>query len=149
MIQLHIPVTVIKANSARYCKRGIPAHRPELLNDDDHTIVGVYGTEYRGIVNYYLRAHNIRRLNRLHWVMETSMLKTLAGKHKSTVAKMACRYKQTIDTRKDHVPAFKQPPPPLEAANHWLHDSVESRSSGSAMRSFMTAMPSRSPPANS
>jgi hypothetical protein len=30
--------------------------------------------------------------------METSMLKTLAAKHKSTVAKMARRYKEAIDT---------------------------------------------------
>src|SRR5690606_7475940 len=38
------------------------------------------------------------RLAPLRWVMETSMLKTLAGKHKSTVAKMARRYKASIDT---------------------------------------------------
>ena len=38
------------------------------------------------------------RLEKLRWVMETSMLKTLAGKHKSTVTKMARRYKTTIDT---------------------------------------------------
>ena len=98
MIQLRIPPKVIKAKCALYCRRGKPAHRPELLNDDDHTIVGVYGAEYRGIVNYYLLAHDVRRLDRLHWVMETSMLKTLAGKHKSTVAKMARRHKRTLAT---------------------------------------------------
>jgi hypothetical protein len=89
---------VIKAKGAPYRKRGKPSRRPELLNEDDATIIGVYGPEHRGIVNYYLLAHDIRRLNRLHWVMETSMLKTLAGKHKSTVAKMARRYKRVIDT---------------------------------------------------
>ena len=98
MVRLCVPQKVVKAKCAPYRKRGKPAHRPELLNDDDHAIVGVYGAEYRGIVNYYLLAHDIRRLNRLHWVMQTSMLKTLAGKHKSTVVKMARRYKQTIDT---------------------------------------------------
>jgi hypothetical protein len=98
MIQLRIPSTVIKAKCAPYGKRGKPAHRPELRNDDDHTIVGVYGAEYRGIVNYYLPAHDIPRPNRLHRAMETSMLKTLAGKHKSTVAKMARRHKRTVDT---------------------------------------------------
>jgi hypothetical protein len=98
MIQLRIPSTVIKAKCAPYGKRGKPAHRPELRNDDDHTIVGVYGAEYRGIVNYYLPAHDTPRPNRLHRAMETSMLKTLAGKHKSTVAKMARRHKRTVDT---------------------------------------------------
>jgi hypothetical protein len=38
------------------------------------------------------------RLDRLRWVTETSMLKTLAGKHKSTVTKMARKYKTVIDT---------------------------------------------------
>jgi Type II intron maturase len=93
-----VPSGVIKAKGAPYRKRGKPSRRPELLNEDDATIIGVYGPEHRGIVNYYLLAHDIRRLNRLHWVMETSMLKTLAGKHKSTVAKMARRYKRVIDT---------------------------------------------------
>jgi hypothetical protein len=97
-IRLSVPSEVIKAKGAAYRRRGKPAHRPELLNEDDATIVGVYGAEYRGIVSYYLLAHDIRRLNQLHWVMETSMLKTLAGKHKSTVAKTARRYKRVIDT---------------------------------------------------
>ena len=38
------------------------------------------------------------RLNGLHWVMQTSMLKTLAAKHKSTVSVMARTYKTVIDT---------------------------------------------------
>nr|WP_256097123.1 group II intron reverse transcriptase/maturase [Streptomyces agglomeratus] len=38
------------------------------------------------------------RLGRLQWVMETSLLKTLAGKHRSTVTKMARKYKSTVET---------------------------------------------------
>jgi hypothetical protein len=38
------------------------------------------------------------RLGTLHWIMETSLLKTLAGKHRSTVTKMARTYKATIET---------------------------------------------------
>src|SRR5207244_8869334 len=34
----------------------------------------------------------------LQWVRLTSMLKTLAGKHRSTVSKMADKYQATIDT---------------------------------------------------
>ena len=68
------------------------------MNDDDYTIVATYGAEYRGIVQYYLLAGDVYRLNRLHWVMETSMLKTLAGKHHSTVSKMAAKYKAKIET---------------------------------------------------
>ena len=79
-------------------QRGKPARRPELMNEDDYTIVSRYGAEYRGIVQYYLLAGDVYRLDRLHWVMETSMLKTLAGKHGSTVTKMARKYKATIET---------------------------------------------------
>jgi hypothetical protein len=39
-----------------------------------------------------------RALDRLCWVMETSMLKTLAGKHGSSVSKMAARFKVKIQT---------------------------------------------------
>jgi hypothetical protein len=38
------------------------------------------------------------RLHRLHWVMQTSMLKTLAAKHRSTVTKMARTHKAVIST---------------------------------------------------
>ena len=68
------------------------------MNRDDYTIIGSYGVEYRGIVQYYLLAGDVWRLYRLHWVMLTSMLKTLAAKHRTTVTKMARTYKAVIDT---------------------------------------------------
>jgi hypothetical protein len=97
-IGLRVPKTVIKANCAPYLTRGKPTHRPELTNHDDHIIVGIYGSRYRGLVQYYLLAGDVFRLNRLEWVMKTSMLKTLAAKHRSTVTKMADKYKTTIAT---------------------------------------------------
>ena len=97
-VRLRVPKDVIKAKSRLYMRRGKPAHRSQLMNEDDYTIVGIYGTEYRGIVQYYLLAGDVYRLNRLHWVMRTSMLKTLAGKHKSSVAKMARRHRCVIET---------------------------------------------------
>lgn len=97
-ISLRVPAGVIKAKSAPYLTRGKPERRSRLVNEDDHTIVNTYGAEYRGIVQYYLLAGNVDRLYRLHWVMETSLLKTLANKHRSSVSKMARKYKATIDT---------------------------------------------------
>lgn len=43
-------------------------------------------------------AGDVWRLNRLHWVMLTSMLKTLAAKHRSTVTAMARTYRTTVVT---------------------------------------------------
>ena len=89
---------MIKAKCTRYLRRGKPAHRGALINDDDYSIVATYGAEYRGIVQYYLLAGDVFRLHRLEWVMKTSMLKTLAGKHRSSVSKMAARHKAKIET---------------------------------------------------
>ena len=97
-IGLRVPLDVIKAKTAPHLKHGKPAHRSAWIKENDHTIVSTYGAIYRGIVQYYLLAGNVFRLNRLRWVMETSMLRTLAAKHNSTVPKMAKKHKAKIDT---------------------------------------------------
>ncbi len=97
-IALRVPATVIKAKCAPYLERGKPAAQTALQNLGDHDIVAAYGAKYRGIIQYYPLAGDVHRLNRLRWVMETSLLKTLAAKHDSTVSKMAARYKATIET---------------------------------------------------
>jgi group II intron reverse transcriptase/maturase len=97
-IHLHVPATVIKAKCAPYLACGYPAPRHELVNDNDHTIVATFGAEYGGIVQYYLLAGDVYRLNRLHWVMQTALLRTLAVKHGSTLSKMARKYKATVGT---------------------------------------------------
>jgi len=98
VIALHVPATVVKAKSAPYLSRGKPECRNPLIKESDHTIVNRFGTEYRGIVQYYLLAHDVHRLHRLRWVMETSMLKTLACKHRSSVTRMAARFKAKTST---------------------------------------------------
>ena len=97
-IALKVPPDVITAQCARYRKHGKPWHRPRLQNLDDYDIVRACGAEYRGVVNYYLLAQDAWRLRTLRWHAEVSMLKTLALKHKSTVAKMAARHKAKIIT---------------------------------------------------
>ena len=97
-IALRVPPDVIKAKIAPYRRRGKPWHRPGLQNLDDYDIVRIYGAEYRGIVNYYLLAQDVWRLGTLCWYAQTSMLKTLAAKHKSSVAKTAARYKAKVIT---------------------------------------------------
>jgi Type II intron maturase/AI2M/AI1M-like, HNH endonuclease len=97
-IALRVPPEVVKAQCARYRQHGKPWHRPRLQNLDDYDIVRVYGAEYRGVVNYYLLAQDVWRLRTLRWHAETSMLKTLAAKHKSTVTKMAARHRAKVIT---------------------------------------------------
>lgn len=97
-IALRVPLDMIKAKCAPYMKRGKPAHLDHLRDHSDYDIVSVYGAQYRGIVQYYLPASDAWRLDRLKGVMLTSMLKTLAARHDSTVTKMARRHMTTIAT---------------------------------------------------
>ena len=97
-IRLRVPREVIKTKCSRYMQRGRPERRPGLMNEQDHAIISRFGAEYRGVVQYYLLAGDVHRLSRLHWVMATSLLKTLAGKHDSTVSNMARKHAATIQT---------------------------------------------------
>ena len=97
-IALRVPLDVIRAKCAPYRRRGKPWHRPQLQNLPDYDIVRIYGAEYRGIVNYYRLAQDVWRLGVLRWNAETSLLKTLAAKHDSSVSKTAARYKAKVLT---------------------------------------------------
>jgi Type II intron maturase len=98
MVALRVPKEVIEQKCTLYMQRDKPAQRAALLHDSDYSIISKYQSEYRGIVQYYLLAQNVGWFNTLHWVAETSLLKTLAGKHRTTVTKMAKKYKATIET---------------------------------------------------
>jgi len=83
---------------APYLQGGKPAKQAALTNGDDYSIVATFGAIYRGVVQYYLLAGDGHRLHRLRWVMETPMLKTLAGKHRSSVSKMVAKHKAKTST---------------------------------------------------
>jgi group II intron reverse transcriptase/maturase len=97
-IALRVPLDVIKAKCAPYLRHGKPSHRAAMQNLDDYEIVKAYAAEYRGVVQYYLLANDVWRLSALQWAAQTSMLKTLAAKHQSTVSKMAARHRAKIQT---------------------------------------------------
>jgi hypothetical protein len=54
--------------------------------------------ELRGLVNYYLMARNVCAMDKYHWAMRASLLKTLAAKHKTTTTKIAKKLTATADT---------------------------------------------------
>jgi len=97
-IGLRVPLDVIRAKCAPYLQHGKPERLDFLRDRSDYDIVGIYGAQYRGIVQYYLPAGDVWRLDRLRTAMLTSMLKTLAARHDSTVTKMASKFKTTIPT---------------------------------------------------
>ena len=101
-IGLRVPANVIEQHCQAYMRNGKPAHRSSLIHDDDYGIMVRYQSEYRGVVQYYLLAYNVHHFGRLHKVMEMSLAKTLAAKHKSTTRKMRRKYKSVVET--EHGP---------------------------------------------
>jgi group II intron reverse transcriptase/maturase len=106
-ISLEIPQDKLTELLGRYMKHGKATHRAELLRDSDYDIVTKYQAEYRGYVQYYIMASNLRNMQKLHWYMSTSMLKTLANKHKSSVMKMATKYRCTIQTKQGEMKGYR------------------------------------------
>lgn len=93
-IALLVPADVQRAKMQKFMKRGKVVHRPELLHDDDLSIISLYQAEWRGLVNYYLMAHNISaRLQKVYRVMQVSLCKTLAAKHKLTLSQVFRKYR--------------------------------------------------------
>jgi group II intron reverse transcriptase/maturase len=101
-IGLRIPAEVIHERGQLYTREGKPIHRAELEKDDDYSIVLRYQAEYQGYVQYYLLAENVTWLNRLHWIMRGSLLKTLADKHQTSVQRVVAKYHATRET--EHGP---------------------------------------------
>ncbi len=97
-IALRIPAAFVETRCARYMQQGKAQHRAELLNESDFDIITHYQQEYVGYVEYYALAQNLAWLAKLRWVMETSLLKTLASKHGISVRTTAKRYRATRPT---------------------------------------------------
>jgi len=92
-IGLRIPRSTINTYCAKYKRRGKPIHLIRRVNDSAYSIVANYQTEYRGIVQYYRLAYNLHSLSQLKWVMETSLVKTLAQKFKTSRGRIYRRFK--------------------------------------------------------
>ncbi|MEG3268865.1 reverse transcriptase/maturase family protein [Streptococcus suis] len=121
VIALFVPASVIESKCRQYMKNGKSIHRNNLLHDDDFSIVQTYQQEYRGLVQYYILAQNLSWFSKVYWYMETSLLKTLAFKHKSSINKMLAKYKTTTtSTNGRTVPCLqvvvpREDKPPLVA----------------------------------
>lgn len=87
-----VSLNVIETKSMDGKREWKAKHRSELLNSDDLEILSLYNSELRGLYNYYRLANNVSVLNKFHWIMERSLIKTLASKHKTTGSKIFNKY---------------------------------------------------------
>jgi len=99
-IALLLPKSVIQKKSAPYLKDGKPIHNSFLMINQDFSIVHDYQTKLRGLYQYYALATNVGQLHNLKWIMEQSLMKTLAAKHKCSVRTMLAKYKARVQTEK-------------------------------------------------
>jgi group II intron reverse transcriptase/maturase len=94
LIKLSVPWEKIETHCQNYMIDGKIRKRMDQMANEDFSIVAWYGIVFRGVAQYYSMAHDrTRKLSKLKYVMQTSMLKTLAAKHKTTVSVMAKKYK--------------------------------------------------------
>jgi len=96
VVSLQVPRDVIQAKCQPYLKGGGPAHRSELIHQSAFDTVTQYQSVYRGIVNFYRMAHNLRDVAHLHGIMQHSLTRTLAAKLRISVPEVYRRYRAQI-----------------------------------------------------
>jgi hypothetical protein len=117
-IERFVPKTVIRQRCALYMSNGKPAQRGALLHDDDFTSSRSAVSSTPGWSSPNLLAQDVFRLGRLRWIMETSMLKTLAGKHRSTVTRWLDATKRRSSHPRDRAQSFRSASNATEEGNH-------------------------------
>lgn len=101
LVKLTVPWEKIETKCREFIIDGKIRKRMDQMSNEDFSIVAWYGIVFRGVAEYYCMAHDrAKKLSKLKYVMQTSMLKTLAAKHKTTVNAMAAKYRTL---RGEHV----------------------------------------------
>jgi len=94
LLKLTVPWEKIDEKCREYLIDGKIRKRMDQMANEDFSIVAWFGIVFRGVAEYYCMAHDrASKLSKLKYVMQTSMLKTLAAKHKTSVNVMAKKYR--------------------------------------------------------
>ena len=73
----------VKRNKGTGKETWRPMPRKDLMNRKDADIVSTFNSEIRGLYNFYRIAENVGVLHKYYYMVRYSMLKTLAGKHRT------------------------------------------------------------------
>lgn len=98
-VRLGIPYGLVDDYAKRYQRNGKVVSEPALLSFSDAHIIDVYQGRFRGIVDYYKYAVDRCHLNKLKYVMQIALVKTLAHKLRTKTSKVYATYhgKRSID----------------------------------------------------
>ena len=94
-IRLGVPYRLTDKLAQRYKRNGRAVHEAALADFPDAQIILLYQLRFRGLAQYYKYATDIEELNKLKYVMQQALTKTLAYRHKTTVAKVYRKYRGT------------------------------------------------------
>jgi len=101
-IALLMPRGVVQKYRERHSRNGKIVHRGELSPDSDYTIIQRFQSVFRGLYNYYCMAVNVnKRMNRIRWILEKSLVKTLGNKFKCKGTDIRKRYE--VDTPEGRI----------------------------------------------
>jgi group II intron reverse transcriptase/maturase len=92
-IRLGLPANLIHEASKAYQRDGKVVSEARLLAWSDAQIIDTYQQRYRGLVEYYKFAIDRARLSSVKYVMEQSLVKTLAHKNRISVAQVYRKYR--------------------------------------------------------
>jgi hypothetical protein len=94
-VRLGIPNGLVREHVHQYQHKGKTQAEKWLLGYSDAHIILAFQLRYRGLAEYYKYAIDRRRMSCLKNVMEISLAKTLAQKHKTTVRKIYRKFRGT------------------------------------------------------
>lgn len=81
-----------------YCdKNGFPLAYKKWTIFDDHLIVQLFNTVRSGLINYYCLIDNSDQFFRLDYILRYSLAKTLAQRHKTSMAKIFKKHSRVIN----------------------------------------------------
>jgi len=96
-IRLGVPYGLATEKAKRYQRGGKPVGEPTLLFHSDAQIIESFQRRFRGLAEYYKYAVDRIRLGELQYVMEVSLVKTLAEKYKISVRQVYRKYRSKLE----------------------------------------------------
>ena len=113
-VKLRVPEEVVTEWTRKYTKKGKPIRLHVRTHLSDLEIIDLYGTELRGLANYYMPAGNVSKaIGKVTYFAQQSAIKTLAFKYKKKNGEIWRKYWQKTHTGKmalyAEIPKPKKP----------------------------------------
>lgn len=94
---LYMPDRVVHDFVKEYMSNNKAIHISNRIYKPIYEIIQLFRDDFERFAQYYMFAKNQRDLGTIKWILQTSLLKTIAAKLKSTCNKVYKKYNDTID----------------------------------------------------